>query len=76
MSDLRKWISVFEKMPKDLQPVIAYVYWVEENENCFCFGKMYNGRWYLHDEEGSSLNFGFEVSHWMPLPTPPKEETE
>ena len=64
-----RWVSVTERLPEDGSDVLAYVdnsritavnYYKETWQDCV------TGRLYLMEE-------GF-VTHWMPLPEPPKEE--
>jgi hypothetical protein len=71
-----KWISVKEKLPTDMKPVLTYYGFLDEN------GELYSGRYmgvmpyFAYDDdphwqhEGS---YGLTVTHWMPLPEPPKE---
>jgi len=60
-----KWISVDDRLPKNFSLVLAYEpdYGVSEAE--FEHGKF---RW------ASNENLAF-ATHWMPLPQPPREET-
>lgn len=63
-----RWIPVTERLPEDGSDVLAYLdsritaanYYKETWQDCVM------GRLYLTEE-------GF-VTHWMPLPEPPKEE--
>lgn len=61
-----KWISVAERLPKERERVL-----------CFCRANIIDvlrydtAEWY-HDPTHSYM-FGF-VTHWMPMPEPPKEE--
>lgn len=57
---IRQWISVEDRLPEEDQKVLAYT---AESQGTFeeyrlCFGWAIKGR----------------VTHWMPLPEPPKEE--
>ena len=66
-----KWISVKERLPKIYQPVI-------------CFGEPSRGgyAWTFCSYEGNHIwRFFFDgaenksiITHWLPLPEPPKEE--
>ena len=62
-----KWISVEERLPEDCGEVLFVLY-----------GRVYLGD-YLWNEAfetpaGSVFFAGEAVTHWMPLPEPPKEE--
>ena len=70
-----KWLPVAERLPEISVPVLAYVYWPEYQDTMICYGTRKKTRWFLtHCEEGELLR-GYEVTHWAPLPEPPKEET-
>lgn len=61
------WISVTERLPQEREWVL-----------CQCRAKirmvlrLQNGYW--HQDSRHEFMSGF-VTHWMPLPAPPKEET-
>lgn len=57
-----KWIPVTERLPNIGEKVITYCkgYGVKEN---FRSG---DGTWWV----------GFKITHWMPLPEPPKEDED
>ena len=58
------WIPVSERMPEDGQSVI--VFWGKYREvGEAVFGK--DDKWFSTDRGGC-----FDVSHWMPLPSPPE----
>lgn len=58
--DAMKWIPVTERLPVKWQNVIA----VSKHGN-MCIDYVFtDGRWFS----------GRKVTHWMPLPTPPKGE--
>ena len=79
--DEMKWIPVTERLPKGAdgkslcEVVIAYL----NNGEVYpqvCVGWLNIDRWYLvvGDDDYYTI-WGFEaVTHWMPLPEPPKEE--
>lgn len=66
-----EWISVNERLPED-GPVLVYV-----SENCPSIYIDYYGKM-----EGGYHGFGHEflmetkVTHWMPLPEPPKDASD
>ena len=59
-----KWISVEEGVPE---------YWVDVL--AVCDGKVYSGWRSLENAWMLTSKPNAEVTHWMPLPEPPKEET-
>lgn len=65
-----KWISVEDRLPKELEDVLAYV---RNNEvSWLCVSYMYDGMWWK-----SCNKICGKVTHWMPLPSmhePPKED--
>lgn len=63
-----KWISVKDRLPEANKKVIGTK---KGADTAFVFyGKWNNGNWY--DLEWSCYRYG--VTHWMPLPQPPKGE--
>ena len=62
----RRWIPVTERLPVDGVPVLIYCWHDETVEESW----LQDGSW------GGRFNFHYmsEVSHWMPLPEPPKED--
>ena len=61
-----KWISVEERLPKELQYVIAINRYDDDSfEPCIAY---FSAReWFT----GSFIG-GCEITHWMPLPEPPE----
>lgn len=70
----QKWISVEEILPPNKAPVLASLSFgvTRCEEICIVIG----GEWYAWDngewDEDSKLTA--PVTHWMPLPQPPKED--
>ena len=63
-----KWIPVSERLPENGSDVLAYSY--DEDESRIFPANYDNGWW--HD---CLFNIRIiAVTHWMPLPEPPKEE--
>lgn len=63
---LQKWIPVTERLPEEDKPVLAWT-----NCGSFCESAKWTGyRW----EVTWDYEELFEVTHWMPLPDPPKGE--
>ena len=64
-----KWIPVTERLPEELQEVLTYSDFRGTNgfEDCeYQIAYLYNGKFNI-------LNRPECVTHWMPLPQPPKE---
>lgn len=61
------WISVKERLPEKRTWVLCWCY-----SNSQEVLRWENNEWY-HDP--MHVYFSDFVTHWMPLPTPPKEET-
>ena len=71
------WIPVTERLPEKDGPVLVYYGFDHGNG----FGKMFTQvlDYYATDRMPRFQNEGMmnlKVTHWMPLPKPPKEETE
>lgn len=70
VNTLRGWISVKDKLPPATMPphdVLAY-----HDLNC---GMFVDRAWYSHEKKKwrSNIGMNLKVTHWMPLPEPPKE---
>ena len=66
---VQEWISVTERLPEKGEEVLVF----DTRENWTGFA------WLRPDETWTALGFDFpfdlgEVTHWMPLPEPPKGE--
>ena len=59
---MREWISVKERLPSDEKTVLC----VTKNNRPFVCR-------YKHAWERWAVSLNVEVTHWMPLPEPPKE---
>ena len=67
---VQEWISVTERLPEKGQEVLVF----DTRENWTGFA------WLRPDETWTALGFDFpfdlgEVTHWMPMPNPPEEDT-
>jgi hypothetical protein len=84
LSKLR-WIPVTERMPDTMEDKSAYSGWSAEiapSDDVLCYlgsEKRQTVAWYSHTfeewttvDENTVYKYG-EVTHWMPLPEPPKE---
>lgn len=66
----RKWIRVKDRLPKVDSRVLTLDKWghIHDRE----FRKYMNGKTYFSPD---GLEPGRDVTHWMPLPEPPKEDS-
>lgn len=82
-----RWIPVTEKLPDTMKDKSAYSGWSAEiapSDDVLCYlgsEKRQTVAWYSHTykewttvDENTVYEYG-NVTHWMPLPRPPKEET-
>lgn len=60
-----KWISVEDDIPTDDRDVLA---WVGNKEIAIAWFDGYTGEWHAYG------SYEGDVTHWMPLPEPPKED--
>ena len=66
-----KWISVEERLPKEGEEVLVFGYWHEKFQPLMCYLSPHRkGKWFT-TIAGQQV---YTVTHWMPLPEPPKEE--
>lgn len=69
-----KWIEVNQQLPKNNQPVLILLIDETETEPCYSFITVgyycpIENTW-IRDLQHSD---DYPVSHWMPLPEPPKQ---
>ena len=69
-----RWISVEEALPDNDQDVLVMVHWNDYPEDMMVYGRRYKTRWYLWNGELGEIIKGFDITHWRPLPEPPKED--
>ena len=63
-----QWIPVSERLPQEMKPVLAW-YWDGHFAECARWtGRRWETTWEFEDLMG--------VTHWMPLPEPPKENAD
>jgi hypothetical protein len=78
-----EWISVNKRLPNPYHYVLVYAQ-KEGTEPCpISIARQFKGLWEMMSDEDQSnavacgdLTWGMnadEITHWMPLPTPPKE---
>lgn len=60
-----EWISVDDRLPKNDNRVLVYMH-----ENQLSYARMDTDR----VVKGEWVRWGKSVTHWMPLPEPPKGE--
>lgn len=69
LSEAEKWISVEERLPEENIEVLGYIKYeyYDETEKCCDVVRLKQGKWdnFVYDN--------LDVTHWMPLPNPPKE---
>ena len=66
---VQEWISVEERLPdRTMPPHDVLVY---HDLNC---GMFIDRAWYSHEKNkwSSAVGMNLKVTHWMPLPEPPK----
>ena len=63
----QEWISVEEALPENGTRVVGYDY--ESNVHCYFISAE---RWWIGN--GWNTAKGWGITHWMPLPEPPKGE--
>lgn len=59
-----KWIPVTERLPEKSGSYLVYVYGEVTEMDCW------RGKWHMLGDDYTKA-----VTHWMPLPKPPKEES-
>ena len=64
-----KWISVNERLPEEkVNCIVHYKHAYCDNDGYWAIGMCF------YDGEKFQLNPAYKVTHWMPLPEPPKGE--
>ncbi|MDI1222941.1 DUF551 domain-containing protein [Acinetobacter guillouiae] len=73
------WISVENKRPVYGQPILIVVDGVTQNITYMLDGSDDSSDWcepYFFEHDDCCKMWWDKVTHWMPLPEPPKEEKE
>ena len=66
---VQEWISVDDRLPEEkVNCIVNYKHAYCENDDYWAIGICF------YDGEKFQLNPAYKVTHWMPLPTPPKGE--
>ena len=71
-----QWISVEDKLPIEQGPVLCYARSTTGEGNYRILGTLRNGEFWFLQVDGTQLSFPclhLKVTHWMPLPKPPKD---
>ena len=74
---VQKWIPVSERLPEKFKTVLVYCKNKTIRGGTVChIGSCDNGFWFLARQAGTESfpDLEWEVTHWMPLPEPPKGE--
>ena len=67
---VQEWISVDDRLPEADVAVLARCFYHESWRTLVCYTSKRNaGEWYI-----SAVGQWVQVTHWMPLPQPPKGE--
>lgn len=68
---VQKWIPVTERLPDEGETVLVFGYWHEKFQPLMCYLSPHRkGEWFT-TVAGQQV---YTVTHWMPLPEPPKGE--
>jgi hypothetical protein len=71
---MNKWISVNDRLPDNSNVVLAYNL---KNSRGIYIHKIYFAFYYEYRwTQSNDAAWKMDVTHWMPLPNPPKEESE
>ena len=66
---VREWISVKDRLPgKNVNCIVHYRHAYCDTDGYFAIGCC------RYDGEKFQIGLAYKVTHWMPLPEPPKEE--
>ena len=66
---VQEWVSVKERLPQEkVNCIVHYKHAYCDNDDYWAIGMCF------YDGEKFQLNPAYKVTHWMPLPVPPKGE--
>ena len=66
---VQEWISVKERLPQEkVNCIVHYKHAYCDNDDYWAIGMCF------YDGEKFQLNPAYKVTHWMPIPQPPKGE--
>lgn len=66
-----QWISVKDRLPKAREDVLVVAYWHEAYQTLIAWYAPNGEVWHVTTPAGDKTDL--TVTHWMPLPLPPKE---
>ena len=67
LTNCQQWIPVTERLPEDEQKVLCIL-----DDGFFCILEWLSWEWLWND--GHNVYAEKDITHWMPLPEPPKGE--
>ena len=70
---MAEWISVNDRLPEDYVPVLAYVKHIDGKRAVFLVDHVIDYTNGCKTWAETDTSWKYCVSHWMPLPEPPKE---
>lgn len=72
---IQQWIPVTERLPKPCEKVLTYKQAVGDNYSKIAIDYIFldDGKSYWSGDIGTWKTV---VTHWMPLPEPPKDDTD
>lgn len=66
---VQEWVSVKERLPQEkVDCIVHYKHAYCDNDDYWAIGMCF------YDGEKFQINPAYKVTHWMPLPEPPKGE--
>lgn len=66
---MQEWISVDDRLPEEkVNCIVHYKHAYCNNDGYWAIGSCF------YDGEKFQIGLAYKVTHWMPLPEPPKEE--
>ena len=68
---MSEWISVKERLPESQADVLVVAFWHEHRQTMIGWHSDMGKKWRVVTSHGEREPGG--VTHWMPLPDPPKE---
>ena len=66
IADVMQWVAVDKELPVEVRRVLAIM---SSGLVSVCY--RWGGEWYMNDKADTVETWGYEVTHWMPLPQPP-----
>lgn len=67
------WISVEDRLPKEKQKVLVYMPADERCDHEYICEALYNYAWHGWEDADEPIELE-GITHWMPLPQPPRKE--